>query len=254
MQQTFRSITQISSKTQVRSASISQGLFAHYSTHHSQHVHNPTHLDYPHKHAQNLRQITKSDLLWPIDKYAAIRKSLLPLKRRLKKSRQIHIGPYATMTFENYDFVWWQIHEMLHAERGGEEQIADELRAYNPLLPQGNDLVATFMLEIPDPQKRTAELRRLGHIEDHIYLYFKDHQIKSTVTHEELDEERTTADGKTSAVHFRKFPFTQQQKEDFLSLDPLKKVAITIIHPNYSHITTLPHEVVEELKKDLRVH
>jgi hypothetical protein len=115
------------------------------------------------------------------------------------------------MTFENYDFVWWQIHEMLHAERGGEEQIADELRAYNPLLPQGNDLVATFMLEIPDPQKRTAELRRLGHIEDHIYLYFKDHQIKSTVTHEELDEERTTADGKTSAVHFRKFPFTQQQ-------------------------------------------
>jgi len=87
------------------------------------------------------------------------------------------------------------------------------------------------MIEINDPHKRAAELKRLGknkfldlqsysklinlllvgHIEDHIYLYFRDNQIKSTVTHDELDEERTTPDGKTSAVHFRRFPFTQQQ-------------------------------------------
>ena len=68
----------------------------------------------------------------------------------IKQNRRVEVGPFATFYFENYDTMWHQVHEMLHIERGGEAQIADELEAYNPLIPQGDELIATVMFEIED--------------------------------------------------------------------------------------------------------
>ncbi|MEJ0044713.1 MAG: DUF3501 family protein [Rhizomicrobium sp.] len=83
-----------------------------------------------------------------------------------KKNRRMEVGPYATFYFENYQSMWLQVQEMLRIEKGGAEQVAGELEAYNPLIPQGSELIATVMIEIEDADRRDRELRRLGHIED----------------------------------------------------------------------------------------
>ena len=95
-----------------------------------------------------------------------------------------------------------QVHEMLHIERGGEAQIADELRAYNPLIPQKGELVATLMFEIEDEVQRGRVLRQLTNIEETAYLDIGGEKIKARF---ETDVERTAADGKTSSVHFLRF-------------------------------------------------
>ena len=94
------------------------------------------------------------------------RKRITEIKRR----RRVEVGPFATFYFENYETMRHQVQEMLHIEKGGEAQIEDELAAYNPLIPQGNELVATVMFEIDDPVRRAAVLARLGGIEDHVFL------------------------------------------------------------------------------------
>src|SRR3546814_3258564 len=98
--------------------------------------------------------------------------------------------------------MWWQIHEMLYIEKGGEEQIADELAAYAPLIPKGRELVATFMIEVDDAKRRPAVLTQLGGIDGKIVLEFAGHRVAAVP---EDDAERTRADGKTPAVHFLRF-------------------------------------------------
>ena len=105
----------------------------------------------------------RSDILDPTI-YAQVRKSVRATMIEVKQKRRMAVGPNATLHFECYDTMHYQIQEMLHAERGGEAQIEDELRAYAPLIPQGNELVATFMLEFTDPVIRARQLARLGGI------------------------------------------------------------------------------------------
>src|SRR5580704_4487454 len=144
------------------------------------------------------RKIAPADLL-SLPEYegqrAALKKNLLPVK----KLRRVEVGPFATFYFENYATMWLQVQEMLRIEKGGAEQIAGELEAYNPLIPQGDELIATFMIEIEDAERRDRELRRLGHIEDSVFLDIGKDRIKGTPTDY---EDRTTADGKTSSVHW----------------------------------------------------
>src|SRR5690606_12633858 len=97
-----------------------------------------------------------------------------------------------------------QIQEMLYIERGGDAQLTDELAAYNPLIPQGRELVATFMIEIEDEARRRRILAKLGGIEKTITLEIDGAAIQAVP---EADQERTTATGKTSSVHFLHFPF-----------------------------------------------
>src|SRR5450432_3125858 len=114
---------------------------------------------------QAARKITPADILPPKEydsRRAALKKELLPMK----KNRRVEVGPFATFYFENYATMWLQVQEMLRIEKGGAEQLAGELQAYNPLIPQGDELIATMMLEIEDADRRDRELRRLGHIED----------------------------------------------------------------------------------------
>src|ERR1044071_10457804 len=103
------------------------------------------------------RKITPQDLL-PIAEYDFRRKALKQNLIPIKKQRPIEVGPFATFYFENYATMWLQVQEMLRIEKGGAEQVPGELSAYNPLIPQGEELIATLMLEIEDPNRRNAEV------------------------------------------------------------------------------------------------
>src|SRR3569832_2198613 len=115
------------------------------------------------------RKLTPADILSEGD-YAAQRKALRSEAIALKKHRRVEVGPYASFYFENYQTMWLQVQEMLRIEKGGTEQIAGELDAYNPLIPQGSELIATLMLEIEDSSRRDRTLRTLGKIEEPAFL------------------------------------------------------------------------------------
>ena len=163
-----------------------------------------------------------------------------------KKDRRVNVGPFATLYFENYDTMWIQIHEMLYVERGGDEQIADELDAYNPLIPQGNELIATLMLEITDPQLRSRELTKLGGIENTCKIELGSTIVDGEPLHDSV--ERTTSDGKTSAVHFIRFNFTEEKIMTFC--DQSTRALISINHSNYGHMAVIPQNVREALRLD----
>jgi hypothetical protein len=189
-------------------------------------------------------RITQADILPPAD-YAALRAELRRGLIPVKKNRRIEVGPFATFHFESYDTMWLQVQEMLHIEKGGEAQIAGELETYNPLIPQGNELIATLMLEIEDAVRRETTLKQLGGIEETVSMDVDDARIKATPT--DYDD-RTTPDGKTSSVHWLRFAFTPEQVATFRSGEG--RAVIEIAHPNYGHMAVLRPEVRTELAKD----
>ena len=189
-------------------------------------------------------RITEADISAPeiyARERAERRRALIPLKR----NRRVEVGPYATFYFENFDTMLAQVHEMLHIEKGGKEQIAGELEAYNPLVPQGRELISTLMIEIDEPARRTAMLMKLGGIEDTVYLMVGASRILATPTEY---EDRTTPDGKTSSVHWLRFSFTPDQIALFK--DPKENVVLGVAHPNYGHMAMVPPETRAELAKD----
>ena len=190
------------------------------------------------------RQITREDIL-PMASYEAERRELRRDLVAKKKYRRQDVGPVCTFYFENYDTMWAQVHEMLYIERGGEEQIADELNAYNPLIPQGRELVATVMFEIDDAQRRKTFLSKLGGIEETAFFEIDGERV---VGKPEEDVDRTTADGKASSVQFIHFPFSETQIDKFKS--PGTRVVLGFSHPEYGHMTILPEEVRAALSKD----
>jgi hypothetical protein len=188
--------------------------------------------------------ITPADILDPAV-YARERREH---RRRIgaqKRLRRVEVGPFVTFYFESYDTMWLQVHEMLHIERGGPDQVADELAAYNPLIPQGSELVATFMIEIDDPVRRKRVLSTLGGIEETAFLRLGAARIQAVP---EQDQDRTTAEGKASSVQFVHFPFTPAEIAAFR--DPAVEVVLGLAHPRYSHMAVLPSEVREELARD----
>ena len=190
------------------------------------------------------RQIARADIL-PIADYARERKSLREAVVAAKKRRRVEVGPVATFYFENYQTMWHQVHEMLFIEKGGEAQIADELAAFNPLIPQGSELVATLMLEIPDPVVRANTLAKLGHIERYIFFEIDGARIAAVA---ETDVERTKEDGKTSSVHFLRFPFSAGQIAVFRKEGA--RIVLGLDHPEYGHMAILPEPVRAALAGD----
>lgn len=190
------------------------------------------------------KEITPADIL-PYETYAKQRKERRAAITALKKNRRIEVGPFATFYFENYDTMFQQIQEMLHIEKGGAEQLADELRAYNPLIPQGNELVATIMFEINDAVRRDKFLRSITWVEKHLYIDVGGDKVMGE---SETDVERTKADGKTSSVHFVHFRFTPEQVAKFR--DPATQVMAVVAHENYHHMAVLPTAMREALAKD----
>ena len=115
------------------------------------------------------RSITLADIM-PMAEYGKIRHEHRRNLVQVKKNRRLEVGPFATFLFENYDTMWAQVHEMLYIEKGGATQLEGELEAYNPLIPQGREVVATMLIQIEDEIKRARSLATLGHIEDMISL------------------------------------------------------------------------------------
>ena len=191
------------------------------------------------------RQVVRADIIEMTiygKERAERRKAILPIK----KLRRVEVGPHATFYFECYATMLQQVHEMLYIERGGEEQIADELRAYNPLIPQKGELVATMMLEIDDDGQRARVLRQLTHIEETAYLDVGGEDVKANF---ENDVDRTAADGKTSSVHFLRFRLSLAQIARFC--DPSVSVKLGFTHGNYGHLAVMPLATRQELAKDL---
>jgi hypothetical protein len=193
-------------------------------------------------------EITRADIL-PISVYEQQRKDRRKAVAAMKAKRRIEVGPFATFYFENYETMLHQVHEMLAIEKGGDEQVQSELEAYNPLIPNGHELVATLMFEIEDPVRRERELARLGGVELQIYMVVGGAAKAVRVHAQQIgDDERTRADGKTSSVHFLRFAFPAEAVAAFKK--PGAEVVLEIAHPAYAHMARLPEPVRAELAGD----
>ncbi len=190
------------------------------------------------------RKITRADIM-DMDLFGQqrgeMRKGLLPSK----KLRRIAVGPDATFYFESYETMWLQVHEMLYIEKGGEDQIEDELAAYNPLIPQGHELVATLMFEIDDEARRRRVLGQLGGVEETVFLEIGGAKVMAEA---ERDVDRTTAEGKASSVHFLHFPLTDELIKAFKEKGT--DVVLGLEHQGYAHMTRLSPESRKELSND----
>jgi hypothetical protein len=190
------------------------------------------------------RKLTADDIL-PMAEYVRRRKEERRRVLDLKKRRRVEVGPVATFYFENRDTMWLQIQEMLYIEKGGPEQIPDELAAYNPLIPNGAELIATIMFEIDDPIRRKNFLARLGGVENTVFLEFADETV---VAAPEQDVDRTTAEGKASSVQFVHFPFARAQIEKFRKAGT--RAVLGFKHASYAHMAVMPEEVRAALAED----
>ncbi len=189
--------------------------------------------------------ITRADIM-DMDAYVKVRDERRKRIIELKRHRRVAVGPVATFHFESFDTMWHQIHEMLYVEKGGEDQIEGELEAFNPLIPKGQELVATLMFEIVDPEQRKRALAGLGGVEHTVTLSLDGEEIAAQP---EGDLERTTAEGKTSAVHFLCFALSPGAVSAFKIPDA--RVVLAIGHKNYAHMAVLPETVRAELATDL---
>ena len=190
------------------------------------------------------RKIEPSVII-PLDQYRSQRAERRKRMTEVKKNRRLEVGPFATFYFESYDTMLHQVHEMLFIEKGGAEQLPDELAAYNPLIPQGSELVATVMFEIDDPLRRARVLASLGGVEDKAFIRLGADTIRGV---SEEDQERTREDGKASSVQFIRFPFTPSQIVAFRGSGG--DVIVGFDHPNYGHMAVMPPPVREALAQD----
>ena len=190
------------------------------------------------------KEIVKEDIM-SLDVYTKNRKELRKSIVSFKKDRRIALGPYATFYFESYETMLAQVQEMLYIEKGGDEQLKDELIAYNPLIPNGKELTATLMFEIDNPVSRAAFLSKVGGIEEKVFIKINGETIKAIP---EEDVDRTSAEGKASSVQFIHFTFDDEQIQKFKSNGA--EVEIGIDHKEYSHTTKLNTSNLSSLSAD----
>ena len=195
--------------------------------------------------ASHKREVTRDDIL-PMEVYTAERRDWRRKLAEVKRDRRVAVGPVATFYFETYLTMWYQIHEMLFIEKGGEAQIPEELAAYNPLVPKGDELVATVMFEIDDPERRERFLAGLGGVEETVFLKFAGETVRGVP---EADVDRTSAAGKASSVQFIHFPFTPEQAAAVKAEGA--EVVLGFSHPAYAHMTVLPEPARAALAADL---
>ncbi len=168
------------------------------------------------------------DSLLTLEAYAKSRKEFREKVMAHKKNRKVHVGEHVTLIFEDELTIRYQIQEMLRIEKTFEEEgIQDELDAYNPLVPDGNNLKATMMIEYSDPEVRKTELARLRGIEDRVYLQVDGFDQVHAIADEDLDREN---EEKTSSVHFLRFEFESPM---IAALKNGAALAVGIDHPAY---------------------
>tara|TARA_Y100000591_G_scaffold27833_1_gene20537 strand:+ start:225 stop:824 length:600 start_codon:yes stop_codon:yes gene_type:complete len=190
------------------------------------------------------RIIQKKDIM-SLDVYTKYRKELRKKIFELKNNRRIPLGPYATCYFESFETMLAQVQEMLYIEKGGDEQLKNELIAYNPLVPNGKELTATLMFEIDNPVSRAAFFGKVGGIEEKVYLKVDDELIKAVL---EEDVDRTSVERKASSVQFIHFKFNDDQIKKFKSGS--SQIELGIDHDEYSHTTKLNEVTINSLVSD----
>lgn len=190
------------------------------------------------------RKIDASDII-PFAEYAKQRADRRKQISEIKKNRRLEVGPFATFYFESFDTMLHQVHEMLFIEKGGAEQLPDELAAYNPLIPSGRELVATVMFEIDDPLRRARVLGMLGGVEHKSFIRVGGDIVRGVP---EDDQERSRDDGKASSVQFIRFPFTAAQVAAFKS--GTGDVVVGFDHANYGHMAVMSPAVRQALSGD----
>ena len=190
------------------------------------------------------KEIQQTDIM-PLDIYIKQRKELRKNIVEFKKNRRVSLGPYATFYFESFETMLAQVQEMLYIEKGGEDQLKDELTAYNPLIPKGKELVATLMFEIDNPVSRATFLSKVGGIEEKVYMKVDGELIKAVP---EEDVDRTSAEGKASSVQFIHFKFNDDQIKKFKSSPSY--IELGIDHKEYSHSTKLNESTIDSLVSD----
>jgi hypothetical protein len=191
------------------------------------------------------RKIEKSDLILA-NVYADTRKQIRKELVEFKKNRRIALGPYATFYFESFETMLAQVQEMLHIEKGGDEQLKDELTAYNPLVPNGKELTATLMFEIDNPLSRGAFLGKVGGIEKKIFMKIDNEEVKAV---SENDVSRTSDEGKASSVQFVHFKFNDDQIIKFKSSNA--SIELGIDHKEYMHTIKLTEDNIKSLSADV---
>ena len=194
--------------------------------------------------AREKKIVEKADLL-KVHEYSKKRKQYRKELLEFKKHRRVPIGPYATFYFESFETMLGQIQEMLYIEKGGEEQLQDELNAYNPLIPKGKELVATLMFEIDDPTLRSNFLAKVGGIEGTVYINLDEERINAIP---ENDLDRTSEEGKASSVQFLHFNFSLEQIKKFKNLNSI--ITLSIDHNLYRHTTKITQLTKNALIKD----
>ena len=195
-------------------------------------------------------QLTAADIM-DMNEYAAKRKDIRQKMIAMKKNRRQAVGPAVMLYFENFETMQYQVQEMVLSEKGGEEQLNDELTAYAPLVPNGNELTATMMLEYTDADVRARELAKLGRIEEYVSISIENSDgIEKIQATWETDVERTAPDGKTSSIHFLHFPFSDEQIKKYKNSDA--SIVVAINHPNYGHMAIMPIDTKNALGQDFK--
>ena len=192
----------------------------------------------------NNRIISLDDII-SNDEYGNIRSSKRKEMIEFKKFRRLDVGPVASLYFESRDTMIYQIQEMAYVEKITREELGEELASYNPLVPNGRELTATMMIEIDDPLRRKNFLSRLGGIEEKVKIVIGGYEIYADY---EKDVDRTSSEGKASAVHFLHFKFTDELIKSFKNKDNI--IQIGIDHEAYGHLSIVSDRVREELAKE----
>ena len=193
-----------------------------------------------------MQKLKRSDL-WPLEQYAERRPEFRRQVLEHKRTRQVGLGPHARVYFEDRMTVQYQIQEMLRIERIFEPAgIQDELDAYNPLVPDGSNWKATFMIEYEDAGERQAALEQLSGIEDRVWLQIAGNERIYPIADEDIERER---DGKTSAVHFLRYEIPPAASA---ALHAGAGITMGIDHPNCMiDQVVVPRDVVASLRDDL---
>jgi hypothetical protein len=192
-----------------------------------------------------MQKLVEADLL-SLERYSRERNDFRARVIAHKKNRQLGVGPNTMWLFEDRLTVQYQVQEMLRTERIFEaEGIAEELSAYNPLIPDGRNWKATLLIEFPDPEIRKVELERLRGVEDRCWVQVAGHERVYAIADEDLERENEV---KTSAVHFLRFELTDAMAA---SLKGGAALGAGVDHPNYTHVTATPVNVRDALVADL---
>lgn len=193
-----------------------------------------------------MRKLVEADLL-PLERYARERADFRARVMVHKKNRQLSVGPNIMWLFEDRLTVQYQVQEMLRTERIFEaEGIADELAAYNPLIPDGRNWKVTLLIEYPDPEVRKVQLEKLRGVEDRCWVRVAGCERLFAIADEDLERENET---KTSAVHFLRFELSENMAT---ALAAGASLGVGVDHPNYLHeIAAVPDNVRASLAADL---